>query len=537
MKKPKRNWLDNTIAWISPQAGVKRDVARAKQMKLRFFDGADLGRRTDGWISTGSDANSEIALALPLLRNRSRDMVRNNPYQARAVAVQVANVIGAGIVGSPKNLQPQALAAWKKFSETTACDFSNAFTLYGLQQQSFRAIVESGGVLLKRVRMKPTRKNPLPFQLQVLEPDFIDYQKSAENIIQGIQFDNSGRIEGYWLFDKHPGSNSTNFNLKSNFVSIDDCRYIFRQDRPGQMHGVPWSAPVMIMMKDLDDLFDATLVKQKISAAFTAFVHDLESSADPLSGSQNDPILSDKFEPGVIEELPAGKTISFANPPSATDFPEFTKTILKASAAGQGITYEAYTGDLSGVNFSSGRMGWLEFQRLITQHQWNLFIPQWCGAVEDWLDEALTLAGYLSAQTDLVMEWTPPRREQIDPATETNAAIKAVRAGVKTLRQVHEENGDDHEEMLNQIEESNKLLDEKNLILDSDARRITISGQLQMGLNAGAIGESEGAETEEPAAAAPADTAESDDNEARYFESGDGALWRKTEAGKYEKIG
>lgn len=531
MKKIQRNWLDKTIAFISPSAGLKRDIAKAK---FRAFEGADLGRRTDGWYTTNSDANTEIGQALPLLRNRSRDMVRNNPYQARAVAVTVANVIGAGIVGSPQNASAKATAAWKKFSDTTACDFDGKFTLYGLQQISFRSIVESGGVILKRVRCKPTMRNPLPFQLQVLEPDYIDYTKSAQNIIQGVQFDNSGRIEGYWLYDAHPGSTSTNFSLKSSFTSIADCRYIFRADRPGQLHGVPHSAPVMILMKDLDDLFDATLYKQKIAAAFTAFVQDLEGGADPLAGRDDQP-LSDKFEPGAIEILPPGKTVTFAQPPSATDFPEFSKTILKAAAAGQGITYEAFTGDLSGVNFSSGRMGWLEMNRQITQLQYNLFIPQWCGAVDEWTEQGMNLVGLFPAQLDLNMQWTAPRREQIDPATETAAAVKAVRAGVKTLRQVHEEQGDDHLEMLNEIEATNKLLDDKNLILDSDARRTMGSGIMQVGLDSGKLGDTEAAETEPASSTAASDDSESDNF--RFFEASNGTVWRKNATGSLEKIG
>jgi capsid protein len=67
-------------------------------LQARKYDGASVGRRTDGWIATSADANTELAAALTRLRGRARDLVRNNPYAARAVKAHTANTIGSGIV-------------------------------------------------------------------------------------------------------------------------------------------------------------------------------------------------------------------------------------------------------------------------------------------------------------------------------------------------------------------------------------------------------------------------------------------------------
>jgi hypothetical protein len=45
-----------------------------------------------------SSADAGIGVAGVLLRDRMRDLVRNNPHAAKAVAVLVNNIIGAGIM-------------------------------------------------------------------------------------------------------------------------------------------------------------------------------------------------------------------------------------------------------------------------------------------------------------------------------------------------------------------------------------------------------------------------------------------------------
>src|SRR4029078_3894395 len=99
------NWLDRAIGAVAPGAGLRR--ARQRQMMrvlARAYDGAKLGRRTEGWIAAGTGANAEIAPALARLRDRSRDLVRNNTYAGKAVQALVSNMVVTG-------LMPRARAA------------------------------------------------------------------------------------------------------------------------------------------------------------------------------------------------------------------------------------------------------------------------------------------------------------------------------------------------------------------------------------------------------------------------------------------
>ncbi len=91
-------WLDDLIGVFSPMSGLKRKQARiALDVMQRGYEGAKTGRRIDDWLTTGASANKEIASAGNRLRERARDLVRNNPYGSKAVEVFVGNAIGIGI--------------------------------------------------------------------------------------------------------------------------------------------------------------------------------------------------------------------------------------------------------------------------------------------------------------------------------------------------------------------------------------------------------------------------------------------------------
>ncbi|MFZ1413221.1 MAG: phage portal protein, partial [Defluviicoccus sp.] len=79
------NLLDRAIGLVAPGARLRRAQARAAiAMLARSYEGARIGRRTEGWVVAGTSANAEIGTALVRLRDRTRDLVRNNPYAAKA---------------------------------------------------------------------------------------------------------------------------------------------------------------------------------------------------------------------------------------------------------------------------------------------------------------------------------------------------------------------------------------------------------------------------------------------------------------------
>jgi lambda family phage portal protein len=448
----------------------------------RAYEGAKVGRRTEGWIAAGTGANAEIAPAIARLRDRSRDLVRNNPYAAKAVTALVSNLVGTG-------LQPRAAAAtpelaaeadwlWSAFAASADADGLTDFA--GLQALIARSLVESGEVLVRLRERRVEDGLPVPLQLQVLEADHLDSTKSEELrdggfILQGVEFDALGRRRAYWLYPTHPGDGRG--ALVSHRVPADRVLHLFERLRPGQARGVPWFAPVMLKLRDLDAYDEAELVRKKIEACFAAFVTGVQDEETlGKARTEADGSRIETFEPGMIEYLEPGRDVKFAAPSASGGYAEYMRLQLHAIAAGVGLTYELLTGDLSQVNYSSIRAGLIEFRRRMEALQWQLLVPGLCQPVWRRFVLAAQAAGKLP-DADISADWTAPRFEAVDPMKDIQADILAVRAGVMTLKEAIARQGYEPAQVLAEIAAVNAELDALGITLDTDPRRSTRTGQ------------------------------------------------------------
>lgn len=476
----KRNLLDRTIGYFSPEAALKRARARIQADRIdqvmAKFDAAGTGRRNSDWYGADTSANAEIGSALILLRGRSRELVRNNPYAAKALDVIVSNTIGSGIMPAAKstNLRKKRLADELMAEWMNHCDMNGRLNFYALQSLMMRSESEGGEAIVLR-QATGDRRVRVPLRLKLQEGDYLDHQKSNDNyaggyIRQGVQFGPRGEILGYWLYNRHPGDMS-GMTLASQFVPADQVVHMYEMRRPEQVRGYPRGVAGFQRMKLLDDFQDARLEQQKVAACFVGIIRDNENDTNPGD------VLPHKLEPGMFPSLGYGKDVSFNSPPSTNGHGEFTTTEQRAIASAYGITYESLTGDLSSTNFSSARMGWIEFSRLIDHWRWNMVVPA-LKKIEGWFIESANLAGF--DLTGVSFEWTPPRREMIDPNKEIPSQIKAIRAGLKSWQETARENGYDPSILAQEIAEDNSQFDDLDLTLDSDPRRVTTSGQNQV---------------------------------------------------------
>lgn len=483
------HWIDRAIGAVAPGLGLRRARHRqALDVLARAYEGARQSRRTEGWVTPGTGANAEIGPALARLRARSRDLVRNNPYAAKAVQALVSNMVGTGLMPRARaqdtELAAQTDRLWVRFA--ASCDADGLTDFAGLQALIVRSLVESGEVL---VRLRPRRREdglPVPLQIQVLEPDHLDSLRTEElsgggYILQGVEFDPLGRRMAYWLFPRHPGDANALMgqgSVQSRRVPADQVLHLFERLRPGQVRGVPWFAPVMLKMRDLDEYDEAELVRKKIEACFAAFVTGVEDEATLGSAQTNAAGQRvESFEPGMIEYLEPGKDVKFASPASSGGYAEYMRFQLHAIAAGVGLTYELLTGDLSQVNYSSIRAGLIEFRRRMEALQWQLMVPGLCEPVWRRFVQAAQAAGQLPQDAGIIADWTAPRFEAVDPLKDIQADVLAVRAGVMTLKEAIARQGYEPAQVLREIAETNAELDALGIILDSDPRRSTKTGQ------------------------------------------------------------
>jgi len=510
------NPFEQLLAAISPRAALKRHAARVQLDQMRRYDAAARGRRTDAWVTQGSSADAASARGFGIQRDRARDLVRNNPYAKKAIESWVSNLIGAGWSFKAKQSRrngrqgervTEVMRAW--MADPKQCDYNGLLSFDGLMAQAVRCWKESGEVLIRMRTPSEAKMRGLklvvPLQLQVLEGDWIDETHDTPGVTgngwtkRGIVYDDEGQRESIWLYNYHPGESAVQAtSIVSNTVPAEQIIHLFTPERPGMTRGVSCLAPVMIRLRDLGDLLDARLMKEKVAACLAAAVVDLDGTSDQKS------TIGDRIEPGGIVRLGPGQDIRTINPPAAGEIDRVIKTYLLEIAAGIGITYEELTGDYSGGSFTQGRMGWIGFQRRLQSDTWQILAPMAFDRIAGWAFNAMSAAGI---PTDgLSADWTPPRRELFDPQSETNSTISRVRAGLLPPQEAIRADGYEPDEVIRLIVEWNKLLDAAGIVLDTDPRKVSAAGLTQarpIGSTMPPVGEPPAEAEQPPAPAAP----------------------------------
>lgn len=476
--------LDWTVSVVSPQKGVKRARARsALETARRAYDGAKTGRLTNGWISGATDSNAEIASASIRLRNRARDLVRNNPHASRAVDIHAAYLIGAGIRPIPKadtvDLDAKITDVWNDFAES--CDANGRTDFYGIQALVVRSMVESGECLVQFVRRPSQFRGGLgvPLQLRVLECDHLDTTKDKELpgggfIENGVEYNADGDRLAYWLYQRHPGSTRSGSTISIR-IAATEILHIFKVARPGQNRGVTWFAPVMRRMRDLDDYDLSELIRKKTESAFTAVITGAEAPESIGDDTNADGTVIETLEPGTVQYLEQGQDIKFTEPSSVSGYAEYMGVSLHAVAAGMCMPYELMTGDLSKISFSSVRAGFLAFHRMESAIQNNLIIPQLCYPVWNQFYNTALAKGLIGA-APIRLKWAPQAFESVDPVKDETARLIAVRAGFMSPQQAVAEKGNDWDDVTKDFAAFYEQVDANGMVINMDARKTTDNG-------------------------------------------------------------
>ena len=492
----KLNFIDRAIGYVAPGVAARRVRNRiALDFLARGYGGANHGRLNNSWRTPNSSADTEIAQAAPWLRDRMRDLVRNNPHAANAVAQLVSHIVGDGIVPRAKTgnarRDKKINKLFEKFSKE--CDAGGKLDFYGIQDLVVRGMIESGDGLVQRVMLGQNHKGAVPLKLKVIETDQIDStrawaRREDGSAVQGIGFDRNGKRSHYWLFDEHPGNshiNSISATI-SRPVPAKDIAHAYELQRVS-VRGVPWGSPVIASLYSLGTYEEAEIVRKKIESCLVGVLvgaDDDDGIGVELDGGDRRPagvydadgFVVEKFEPGMFAVAKGGKDIKFNSPAATGSYEAYKKSNLHTIAAGFRIPYALLSGDLSQVNYSSTKVGMEAFKRLVSSVQWKIVIPMICQPIWEWFCEAAYLERLIDTP-DIDVEWTPPRFVSADPKKDAEATVAEVRAGLKSPQRAIAETGYDPDEVIDDIEEWNAKLDAKGIVLDSDPRRTTKQGQ------------------------------------------------------------
>ena len=488
------NMLDKAIAFFSPESGLNRAINRASLSQLKAvdanmdYDATGNGRRSIK-AKTNPSAKEVTRRNLVTARKNMRELRRNNAIISAAVEAKTMHTIGTGIrpmlrtdskSKAKKNKAKQAQLLINRWVKSINSDLYGTSNFFAQQSLAWSTRCSIGEVLIIRQRtIEP--KSGLPLQLKMLEGDFLDHTKNGKNettgnrIIMGVEVDASETPVAYWIFDEHPNEIGFFSRLKTQSRRHDAANvvHLFKPERPGSVRGLPEGLASATRAKNIDEFQDARLNLMKIAACLVGAVTD-SSRGQGANNNAAKKVLPGRMTPGAILSLGANQSMDFNTPPSVSGQHEFMVEELHIIAADWKLTYQALIRDLKQVNFTSGRMGWLDMQKGIDLDRDHCIKPMYLEKVWGWLQEALELTGL--PVRDLQCDWIPPRREMFDPTREIPPLVKAIRAGLKPMQRALMEQGDDPDVILTQYQEWNDQVDTLKLIFDTDPLRVSGAG-------------------------------------------------------------
>lgn len=481
MAAPAYSLLDKIVGWAAPATGLRRALARRALSQVRAYEGAST---KDGWIPrrAGASANADQSADGSMLRNRARSLVQNNPYAAKALSCLVANVVGEGILpvsrAADEKTRKMLDALWQAWMKVSDADGGTDF--HGQEAQAYRAMEQDGEVLIRLRGRTHSDGLPVPLQIQILEIDYLDSTKSSARgeaggpIISGVEKDAIGRIAAYWLFDQHPGDGYRSggvASFTSRRIPAANIIHLFAPDRPGQARGITRFAPVIARLRDLAIYEDAELARKQNEALMSVFISgDGADFAIPDAGQSMSDATSraamlgelGSIRPGAVMAT-NGQSVTVTEPHAAPGYADYLRMQLYAVAAGTGVTYEMLTGDLSMVNFSSSRIGMMEFRRSAEQRQWHVLVPRLLAPVWAAFVDAAVLSGKVP-RPDYAVEWTTPKWDYVNPLQDVKADATEISNGLSSISEKLRQRGYQPDAVFAEMGEDYKKLEASGAI-------------------------------------------------------------------------
>lgn len=509
MAKPKinisRNGLDKLIEAVAPQWGARRYKARMAMALAGAYTGASKRRRSmSEWDTSTGDADTDLLPDLALLRERSRDLVRNNPLAVGALNTKCTNIVGTGLRVQSQidadylGLTAEQAGTWQSAAErefrlwgnSREADLERTLNFAQLQELALRSCFESGDVF-SGLPMVARPGSVYETRVQVIEGDRVSNPNWAADTVTlagGIERDENGAPVRAHITKQHPGKlwgrSGQGFEWQPyDFFDQNGwplLLHVFAKRRPGQSRGIPDLAPVIESLKQLGTYTEAELMAAVISGMFTVFIKS--ETGDALGSTTMQPTsetggrASDKdfkLGNGAIIELANDESIETANPgrPNA-QFDPFVLAVLRQVGVALELPYELVIKHFT-ASYSASRAALLEAWRMFkSRRKW--FADVFCQPIYEMVITEAVLIGRLDAPGFLFdptvraaylgATWTGDAPGQLDPQKETEAARNRVEYGFSThARESAEMNGSDFEQNTSTRKREYRMLEEAGL--------------------------------------------------------------------------
>jgi len=459
------NWLDRAIEWFSPEAATRREAWRNVLKEQRNYDAGNYSRVNANWRVVNQSAEYTDRYSREIVRARSRDLERNSDLANSVIGPFVRNVIGKGLILQAETksakLNEEIEHLWKVWCKKRNCDVTGTQSLNQILRMAVRRKKVDGGILFVK---RYVSGGVIPFKLQMFEVDELDSSQIVpkhqnHRVIGGIEYNRYNAPVGYWIRQYTLDGMSISEPV---YIKASDVIFYFSKRRPSQLREMSDMSQTITRIRDANEFLSAVSMKQRIEACFSLFI----KKAIPTTGIGRSGVGATgprqtydgkMMTPGMISELNVGDDVVQVNPQGqATDAAGFLKLLQRMIGAGQGISYEATSRDMSQTNYSSARQGliedsmtYAEEDELLAEVLDEIYETFLISAV---LCGALTIPDFWERKEEYFRHsFEKPPKDWIDPTKEVTATKLALQTGQKTFKQIAAENGSDWRQQVDDI--------------------------------------------------------------------------------------
>ena len=457
------NLIDRIVGWFSPEAGAQREAWRQILQEYRNYDAGSHGRANANWRVFNQSAEYTDRYSRDTVRARARDLERNSDMANSVIGPFVRNIVGKGLVLHAETgndtLNKEIEKLWKVWCKKRNCDVTGTQSLNQMLRMAVRRKKVDGGILFVK---RYTSGGVLPFKLQMFEVDELDASQIApkhkgNRVIGGIEYDRFNAPVGYWIRQYTlDGMTAT----EPVYLKASDVIFYFSKRRPSQLREMSDMSQTVTRIRDANEFMTAVSMKQRIEACFGIGIkRALPQSGVGRMGTSGPKLTYEgkMLTPGMIMEMNPGDEIQQINPQGqASDAAGFVKLLQRMIGAGQGISYEATSRDMSQSTYSSARQGLIEDSMTYAEEDELL------ADVVDEIYETFIISAVLAGAISIPDFWNKkddyfahtfnkPPKDWIDPAKEATATKTALQTGQKTFKQIAAENGSDWRKQVDDI--------------------------------------------------------------------------------------
>lgn len=461
--------LENLIAAVSPKWALERKVY---QEFVNSYRGGSPTRMSDPWSRTDIASPFSDVTQHRAMRDRARNLDRNNALASSVLDRAVENVVGTGISIRPatesEDFNDETHDRWMEWQQK--CDLRRMHDFATIQQLMYRGQKRDGdiGCVLALDGEQP--------RLQPLEGENIESPNGEykPTLIDGVEVNSFGAPIRFWLRQVDA---ENPYTIQHRPIVPRDFVYLTNADRFSVVRGASQFAQGFELFDQISGYLEGTVMSAKI-ASYLALVITKNNVNGTLAGlttttnSAGQVVRKKLLEPAQTLYLEPGEDAkSFAPNQPTQNFPDAIAAFSRFVGLKFGLTIEQVLLDFSRTNYSSSRSARLQAQQTAEMEQCR-FANQFVSRVYQWwVSRTAISGGFVTAVPEdfWAHEWIPQAKPWIDPSKEIDFAERAVKLGVDARTYIAKGLGYEFGKLCEQNERDRDLMTKHNLPIDEQA--------------------------------------------------------------------